>query len=100
MIVAAVSVHWGNGWQAIHDAMSPFTSEHIESAMERLSQAKSILQEHGNYEWLTEHGNFVISNNVIEWAVTYFVMLLALFFIGAGKYFSLDHWIAEAFRNN
>ncbi len=98
MIVAAVSVHWENGWQAIHDSMSPFASEHIEGAIERLSRAKSILQEHGNYDWLTEHGNFVISNNGIEWAATYFVMLLALFFIGAGKYFSLDHWITIAFR--
>ena len=39
---------------------------------------------------VTETGNFVVSNNGMEWAITYFVMLLALFFIGAGK-LSVDH---------
>lgn len=95
MIVAATTVHWHNGWQAIHDRMSPFASPEVGEAMERLSRAKSILQEHGNYSWLTEHGNFVISNNGIEFAATYFVMLLVLFFYGAGKYLSLDYWIGR-----
>jgi len=63
-----------------------------------LSKAKSLLKEHGNYDWLTESGNFVISNNGIEWAVTYFVMLLPLLFIGGGKYVSMDYWIAKKFR--
>lgn len=98
MVVAAVSVHWENGWQAVADAKSPFPPEDIDVAAERLERARGILQEHGNYDWLTSSGSFVISNNGIEWAATYFVMLLALFFIGAGKYFSLDHWIARTFR--
>ena len=98
MVVAAVSVHWENGWQAVADAKSPFPPEDIADATERLDRARTILQENGNYEWLTGSGSFVISNNGIEWAATYFVMLLALFFVGAGKYFSLDHWIAKAFR--
>jgi hypothetical protein len=38
-------------------------------------------------------------NNGIEFAATYFIMLLALFFIGAGKYFSADYWIARKWRN-
>jgi len=95
MLVAAGSVHWHNGWQAVHDLNSPFPSSDASAALERLSRAKDILREHGNYEWLTEHGNFVISNNGIEWAVTYLVMLLALFFIGGGRYVSLDYWIAR-----
>jgi uncharacterized membrane protein YphA (DoxX/SURF4 family) len=93
MIVAAVSVHWQHGWQAVHDLMSPWANANAEAAIERLDKAKEILQEYGNYEWLTEHGNFIVSNNGIEWAVTYFIMLLALFFLGGGKFVSLDYWI-------
>ncbi|MDR9497886.1 MAG: DoxX family protein [Hydrogenovibrio sp.] len=93
MIVAAVSVHWKNGWQAIHDPMSPWPSANLEGAMERLDAAKNLLQEHGHYDWLTETGSFVISNNGVEWAVTYLLMLLALLFLGGGRYLSLDYWI-------
>jgi uncharacterized membrane protein YphA (DoxX/SURF4 family) len=99
MLVAAFSVHWHNGWQAVADAKSPFPPADIDGAMERLDTARSILQEHGNYEWLTSSGSFVISNNGIEWAATYFVMLLALFFLGAGRYLSADYWIARRFRS-
>lgn len=95
MIVAATTVHWHNGWQAIHDKMSPFAADNVDGAIERLDKARSILQEHGNYSWLTETGNFVVLNNGIEFAATYFVMLLALFFMGAGKYFSVDYWFAK-----
>lgn len=94
MLVAAFKVHWENGWQAVADPMSPFANANVEGAMDRLDRAKSILREHGNYDWLTETGNFVVSNNGIEWAITYFVMLLALFFTGAGK-LSLDHLVAK-----
>ncbi len=93
MIVAATSVHWHNGWQAVADPMSPFAGTNIDGAVERLAMAKNLLREHGNYDWLTETGNFIISNNGIEWAVTYFVMLLALFFTGAGK-LSLDQAVS------
>jgi putative oxidoreductase len=99
MIVAAVSVHWQNGWLAIAAGGGPFATERTEGAIERLDRAKSILQEHGNYEWLTENGSLVILNNGIEFATTYFIMLLALFFIGAGRYVSLDYWIARKFGN-
>ncbi len=95
MLVAAFSVHWQNGWQAIHDPMSAFASANAPEAIERLDRAKNILQEHGNYSWLTEHGNFVVLNNGIEFAATYFVMLLALFFIGGGRYLSIDYWLAR-----
>ena len=86
MAVAALTVHWHNGWAAI--------AETPESA-ERLSAATSLLQEHGNYAWLSGSGEFVILNNGIEFAATYFIMLLALFFIGGGRYLSLDYWITR-----
>lgn len=88
MIVAATTVHWGNGWLAIAEPSA------------QLEAARSILQEHGNYEWLTQNGNFVILNNGIEFATTYFIMLLGLFFIGAGKYFSVDYWLAKKCSTN
>jgi uncharacterized membrane protein YphA (DoxX/SURF4 family) len=90
MVVAAVTVHWQHGWAAI--------AETPESA-ERLAAATSLLQQHGNYDWLSGSGEFVILNNGIEFAATYFIMLLALFFIGAGKYFSVDYWIAQRYRD-
>ncbi len=99
MVVAMFTSHWHNGWQAIADPMSPFANENVGGAIDRLSKAKDILKEHGNYDWLTEYGNFVISNSGIEWAATYFVMLLALFFSGAGKA-SLDHVVGGYFNKN
>lgn len=98
MLVAAFSVHWENGWQAVHDRMSPWASANVDEAMTRLDAAKGILREHGNYDWLTETGSFVVSNNGIEWAATYFIMLLALFFLGGGRYVSADYWIHRRFR--
>jgi putative oxidoreductase len=87
MIVAAVTVHWGNGWLALAEPSA------------QLDMARSILQEHGNYDWLTQNGSFVILNNGIEFATTYFIMLLTLFFIGAGNYVSADYWIAKKYTN-
>ena len=97
MLVAAFSVHWVNGWQAVADAKSPFPPADIADAMQRLDAAKGLLQQHGNYDWLTGSGSFVISNNGIEWAATYFIMLLALFFIGGGKYLSADYGIRKKY---
>lgn len=90
MIVAILAVHWEFGWAAI--AESP-------EASERLNAATSLLQQHGHYDWLTGSGEFVILNNGIEFGVTYFIMLLALFFIGAGKHLSIDYWIARRYRS-
>jgi uncharacterized membrane protein YphA (DoxX/SURF4 family) len=96
MAVAALSVHWHNGWLAVAEGPgSLFATERTIGAVERLERAKEILREHGDYAWLTEHGSLAILNNGIEFATTYFVMLCALFFIGAGRYLSLDHWIAR-----
>ncbi|HIJ21749.1 MAG: DoxX family protein [Gammaproteobacteria bacterium] len=95
MAVAILSVHLEHGWQAVADKMSPFPPADITEAGERLEAARSILQEHGNYEWLTASGNFVISNNGAEWAATYLIMLLALFALGAGRLVSVDYWIRK-----
>jgi putative oxidoreductase len=98
MLVAAFSVHWQNGWLAVADKSQwLFASDRVVGAAERLDKAKDILREHGNYDWLTENGSFVILNNGIEFAATYFVMLLALFFIGGGRYISADYWVGRYF---
>lgn len=97
MLVAIFKVHIENGWQAVADPMSPFANENVAEAVVRLDKAKSLLREHGNYDWLTETGNFVVSNSGMEWAATYFVILLALFFSGAGR-LSIDHLIAQRQR--
>lgn len=99
MLVAIFAVHWQHGWQAIADTkFCLFNCGDAQEAVLRLDSAKAILQEHGNYSWLTEQGSFVVLNNGIEFAVTYLIMLLVLFFIGAGKYASLDYWIARKFK--
>lgn len=98
MVVAAVTVHLENGWLAIATGDGIFATERTVGAIERLDRAKSILKEYGNYDWLTANGPIVILNNGIEFATTYFFMLLALFFTGAGNYLSLDYWIAKRFR--
>jgi putative oxidoreductase len=72
-----------------------FATERTVGAIDRLDRAKSILKEHGNYEWLTENGSIIMLNNGIEFAATYFIMLLALFFIGGGRYVSLDYWLKK-----
>ena len=92
MVVAALAVHWDNGWAAIADSSA-------QDVAARLGAAKDILREHGNYRWLTEKGNFVILNNGIEFAVTYFVMLLSLLFTGGGRFTSADYYLSKLFPN-
>jgi len=97
MLVAAFSVHWTNGWLAISTASGIFATERTVEAAERLDKAKSLLEQYGNYDWLTEHGSLVMLNNGIEFAATYFIMLLALFFIGSGKYVGIDYWLKKKY---
>ncbi len=99
MVVAIITVHLHNGWLAIAEGTGVFATARTEGAIERLDAAREILKEHGNYSWLTENGSFVVLNNGIEFAATYFIMLLAVFFIGAGRYVSLDYWIARNWRS-
>ena len=110
MLVAAGTAHWNNGWFAIAPgdpdtstakvvAMLgiPAAERSLENSVgvgERLEAARSLLKQHGNYSWLTERGSFVILNNGIEFAATYFIMLLVLLFTGAGRWFSLDYWLS------
>lgn len=96
MIIAAITVHMKNGWLAIAEGSGFFASDRTMAAIDRLDRAKDILKEHGNYSWLTENGSFVILNNGIEFAATYFIMLLVLFFYGPGKA-SLDYFIEKRY---
>ncbi|MCW8108656.1 DoxX family protein [Alteromonas ponticola] len=101
MLVAMITVHAKNGWLAIADTSSWFADGtlfydgSVMASADRLEMAKSILQEYGRYDWLTQSGNFVILNNGIEFAATYFLMLLILLFYGGGKYVSVDHLLAR-----
>lgn len=103
MLVAAFTAHIQNGWLAIADSNSwlangtIFLNESVMAAAEKKERAIAILQEYGNYEWLTSSGSFTILNNGIEFAATYFIMLLALVFIGGGRYLSLDYFLAKKF---
>lgn len=116
MLVAAFSVHWENGWFAIAPS-DPSTSmakplaavgipgaqaslANSQEVSRRLTAARSLLREHGNYSWLTGRGSFVVLNNGIEFAATYFIMLLSLFFTGAGRYASLDYWLTPLFSRD
>ncbi len=109
MVIAITSVHWENGWFAVapsNPATSPALAldwigvpaaadslENSREVGERLDAVKSILREHGNPEWLYGRGSVVVLNNGIEFAVTYFIMLLTLFFMGPGRYVSVDYWL-------
>lgn len=97
MIIAAWTVHWQYGWLAIAGSEWPFATERTAGALERLAKAREILQQYGDYAWLTEKGSFVVLNNGIEFAATYFVLLLALFFSGGGRYVSVDYWLRRRY---
>lgn len=103
MVVAAVTAHWDNGWHQFHEAKQPVPWEWkmdlIEEGDKRKGIVKNLLKEHGNYKYLTETGSITILKNGIEVATTYFIMLLALFFMGAGKYFSVDYYLSLMYRN-
>lgn len=109
MFIAITSVHSDNGWFAITPS-NPDTSpaqifnvlgfdaaqKSLENSQEvgiRLSQIRDVVAENANADWLFEKGNIVVLNNGIEFAATYFIMLLALFFIGAGRWVSIDFYV-------
>lgn len=100
MLVAAITAHWENGWHALPETTLTVPWEWrmdlIEGAVQRKQMAMTILSEHGNIDWLTQNGNFTILKNGIEFAATYFIMLLVLFFTGAGK-LSVDYFIIKRF---
>jgi putative oxidoreductase len=90
MLVAIFAVHWQHGWAAIADSGA-------QEVAVRLGAAREILQEHGNYAWLTEKGGYVILNNGVEFAVTYLIILLALFFTGGGRFVSVDYYLSRLY---
>ncbi|ASD66955.1 DoxX family protein [Pseudoalteromonas piscicida] len=109
MFVAATTVHLDNGWFSITPT-NPDTSaakvldwlgfeeakvslENSLEAKQRLDSIKEIVAENGRPNYLYEKGNIVILNNGIEFAATYFVLLLSLFFTGGGRYVSVDYWL-------
>jgi len=101
MLVAMVSVHAKHGWLAIADASSwladgvIFYNQSIMEAPQKLAAAKSLLQEHGHYDWLTSSGNLVVLNNGMEFAATYFIMFLVLFIYGGGRFLSVDYFMSQ-----
>lgn len=95
MLVAIFAVHLPNGWQAIADPTAPFANMRVHDAGDKIQAAREILQQYGNYDWLTSSGGFAIINNGVEFAVTYLVMLLALIKMGGGRYVSLDYWLVK-----
>ncbi len=101
MVVAAATAHWHNGWHVLPETQLTvpweWRKDKIEAAIERRDRAREILREHGNYEWLTEAGPITVLKNGIEFAATYFLMLLVLFFFGAGRWLSIDYWMARHF---
>jgi uncharacterized membrane protein YphA (DoxX/SURF4 family) len=98
MLVAIFAVHLPFGRQAIADASAPFANERVMASVEKVAQARELLKEHGNYDGLTSSGKLVVLNNGIEFAATYLVMLVVLFFSGAGRWLSLDYWLGRALR--
>ena len=93
MLVAMLTVHWDHGWLAISDSSSWLANERVMEAAPRKAKAIELLKEHGNYSWISGRGSVTILNNGIEFAATYFIMLLSLIFTGGGRYFSIDYWI-------
>lgn len=93
MFVAGLVVHADNGWLAISDGQSWLANERVMQAQPKKAEIKRIVREHGDYRRLTSNGSITILNNGIQYAATYFVMLLVLMFIGGGRYVSVDYWI-------
>lgn len=95
MLVAIFLVHWKYGWLLLADPNDWFAHDRVMEATQNKLKIISILKEHGNYRELISSGTISMLNNGIERGVAYFVMLLALFFTGGGRYTSIDYWIAR-----
>ncbi len=91
MLVAIFAVHGENGWLAIAESGSP-ASMNLKATLGQLQDSNPEL-----YAQMIEYGKPVVLNNGIEFAATYFLMLLVLFFCGAGRWVSIDYWIRRRF---
>jgi putative oxidoreductase len=106
MLVAIFTVHLPYGWPAIADTSSWLAdgtillNERVMASGDKIEAARSLLQQHGNYDWLTSSGKLVILNNGIEFAAIYFAMLLSLFFSGGGRFVSVDYWLKRYVSHN
>ena len=116
MIVAATTVHWQNGWFVITPTSAETSpaqvltwlgfeqaKESLENSQQtavRLERMRAILDENGNTEWLYEKGNIVVLNNGVEFSITYLILLLALFNLGAGRYVSVDYYLHQYWLNS
>lgn len=103
MVVAMTTAHWENGWHVLPETELTvpweWREDLIEDAVERRTMARNLLREHGNYSWLTGAGPITVLKNGIEFAATYFLILLSLFFTGAGRA-SVDHVVAGRLRDD
>ncbi|MDW3096199.1 MAG: DoxX family protein [Gammaproteobacteria bacterium] len=99
MVVAATTAHWDNGWHQFHEAKQTvpweWKTDLIEEGNKRKTIVKDVLKKNANYKYLTEAGSITILKNGIEVSASYFIMLLALFFMGAGKYLSVDYYLSR-----
>ncbi|ENM5744267.1 DoxX family protein [Vibrio mimicus] len=93
MSVASAMVHWKHGWDAIATS-SMEASVRLNGFMEWLA-----VNFPGRFNYITELGDPVMLNNGMEFAVTYFVMLMVLFIYGGGRYVSLDYWLKKSFTH-
>lgn len=122
MFVAAWSVHLPNGWPAIALSQPPAVcipespeyvagnawqryvhcynvNERTIEAAKRLQKAKEVLRREVDFGYVNGMGPLVKLNNGIEFATMYFAMLLALLFIGGGRYVSVDWWLTVLKRS-
>lgn len=103
MIVATTTVHWDKGWHALPESKLTVPWEWrvdlIEEGNARKSRIEGILEEHSNYDWITSAGSVTILKNGIEFAATYFLMLLTLFFYGGGRFLSVDYYLKKYFSD-
>ena len=85
----------------------PIVSEDVHRALARAEQVIELVRATRNVTvadypddpWPSDlRVSLVVLNNGIEFAATYFVMLLALFFLGGGRFVSVDYWMARSFR--
>ena len=102
MLVAATTAHWQNGWHALPETTLTvpweWRKDKLEGAVKAREEARSILKQQGNYAEITEYGSVTILKNGIEFAATYFIMTMVLFFFGAGRYVSIDYWLKQKFN--
>lgn len=116
MLVAIFAVHWDNGWFAIAPShaktstAAPLAAVGIPAAKRSLENSNQVgqnlalvrktLRQAEVYKQANSTGRLVVLNNGIEFAVTYLLMLMVLFFQGAGKYTSVDYWLWRKIKSS